>query len=826
MQERNELRAGSIVTHNSHPCAAPLRLIAREGLSWDKARTKLIAQKRSRWNARPGKRSLSMLRLLVPSVHPEEEPTPPLGQHMPITIAGMDLAGVPTAPFSASLLAGCELPPAVVSERDWEREQRKFGPPFIAGRGGSRRGGSSFSSGGSGDSGGRGFNANGRGGYSARGSGHYSKAAVLTVPRQKAVPIPIRKPSEAPIPPPVWGQRASATRPTQDRAVPDWGETQSWGPSSSSPKLDDEAIARQLQQQYDREVKGTPGGVSMLEEDSVTVARRLQAQEERRMRRNFQPTRRTAQQVKADEDFALRMQQQEREIAAHQVAYYQEMQRRQQSLDDWGGVPPQPAQAMQLPDADFPELPTSNSTLSGEEAPKWPVQKVREKKKQGPQSDWDAAQTGWDRQPDSLPHIPAVHGNSTTGPTCNSHQGESGKVHQVNGWDESAANDGWAGAGVGRQKRGDSAEEETSGYEAWGDAESNSKYQPAAQNMGKNYTAANTAEGGGWGGGNVEEEDTGSGLGGPQATSGSGWGQAEPDQAYSGNAWGNREPYNTFNTSGKHNSSTAWGNDQTGGNHWEDSQAGSGTKKGAKQAAAAQYMQSFELPPASSIKERAAAAAARISQENAARQRQEDLDVDMPAPSTHPRLPKAPTAAPTGLSVNSQPASVQPDIISLRMTRQCLYTQSAKRQFIPSHALASQHASSTHILTSQAAPHVGKADPPAAAFDMDAWLADLNIGSVATPAQNQGNSSSCGDFDSAIVANGGQQLYDEAQYGSQNGASGTRSSYSPDDGSSKSRYMPPHTRTDSGQVVNDISNRYQQPVCKQGLPPGFAGRIA
>ena len=61
------------------------------------------------------------------------------------------------------------------------------------------------------------------------------------------------------------------------RAVPDWGETQARGPSSSSPKLDDEAIARQLQQQYDREVNGTPGGVSSLEEDSVTVARRLQA---------------------------------------------------------------------------------------------------------------------------------------------------------------------------------------------------------------------------------------------------------------------------------------------------------------------------------------------------------------------------------------------------------------------------------------------------------------------------------------------------------------------------------------------------------------------
>ena len=61
------------------------------------------------------------------------------------------------------------------------------------------------------------------------------------------------------------------------RAVPDWGETPSRGASSFSSKLDDEAIARQLQQQYDKEVNGTPGGVSSLEEDSVTVARRLQA---------------------------------------------------------------------------------------------------------------------------------------------------------------------------------------------------------------------------------------------------------------------------------------------------------------------------------------------------------------------------------------------------------------------------------------------------------------------------------------------------------------------------------------------------------------------
>lgn len=40
-----------------------------------------------------------------------------------------------------------------------------------------------------------------------------------------------------------------------------------------------------------------------------------------------------------------------------------------------------------------------------------------------------------------------------------------------------------------------------------------------------------TVAGGGWGGGGVKEEDTGNGLGGAQATSGRGWGQAEPDQA-------------------------------------------------------------------------------------------------------------------------------------------------------------------------------------------------------------------------------------------------------------------------------------------------------
>jgi len=200
--------------------------------------------------------------------------------------------------------------------------------------------------------------------------------------------------------------------------------------------------------------------------------------------------------------------------------------------------------------------------------------------------------------------------------------------------------------------------------------------------------------------------------------------------------------------------------------------------------------------------------------------------------------------------VNSQPASVQPrynqptyDQAAPVQYEESAYetyepsvpdeyaepapaTQSANRQFVPTHALASQHATSMHHVTSQATPHVGKADPPAAAFDMDAWLADLDIGSAAPPAQNRGNSSSGGDFDSVTFADRGQQPHDGAQYGSQNGAAGTRSSYSPDDGSSKSRYMPPHTRTDSGQVVNDITNSHQQPVRKQVPPPGFAGRMA
>ena len=68
----------------------------------------------------------------------------------------------------------------------------------------------------------------------------------------------------------------------------------------------------------------------------------LQEEEERKVRREYRPAnRRTAQQVKADEDFALRMQRQEREIEQHQVSRYMEAQRQQDAQFDMGGVPPQ-----------------------------------------------------------------------------------------------------------------------------------------------------------------------------------------------------------------------------------------------------------------------------------------------------------------------------------------------------------------------------------------------------------------------------------------------------------------------------------------------------
>lgn len=56
-----------------------------------------------------GKKSLSMLRLLVPDVHDSASMQSPSFMKDPeqfVSIAGFDLAGVPVNPFSASLLPG------------------------------------------------------------------------------------------------------------------------------------------------------------------------------------------------------------------------------------------------------------------------------------------------------------------------------------------------------------------------------------------------------------------------------------------------------------------------------------------------------------------------------------------------------------------------------------------------------------------------------------------------------------------------------------------------------------------------------------------------
>lgn len=98
-------------------------------------------------------------------------------------------------------------------------------------------------------------------------------------------------------------------------------------------------------------------------------------------------------------------------------------------------------QAAVLPDADFPGLPTASPDHTTE-APKWPIQRVREKKQPSASSGWDA--------PATPPHIPAVHRDVTvTG-------------YNYSGWDAEGDND-WGGAEAGG-KWGDSAEvEKTNG---------------------------------------------------------------------------------------------------------------------------------------------------------------------------------------------------------------------------------------------------------------------------------------------------------------------------------------------------------------------------
>ena len=146
------------------------------------------------------------------------------------------------------------------------------------------------------------------------------------------------------------------------------------------------------------------------------------------------------------------------------------------------------------------------------------------------------------------------------------------------------------------------------------------------------------------------------------------------------------------------------------------------------------------------------------------------------------------------------------------------------QQFMPTNVFESQSAAPVHqpaksgqsSTAKQAAPSMCKAEPADAAFDVDAWLDRLDMGRPASapPAHLRHR----------------QQSADKARYGTQNGVASTHERYSPD--STKAKYMPPHLRTDSGQVLTDLTASQQQAVqqavhvCKQGPPPGFTGRLA
>ena len=66
--------------------------------------------------------------------------------------------------------------------------------------------------------------------------------------------------------------------------------------------------------------------------------------------------------MKVDEDFAQRMQRQEREVEKHSVALYLEAQRRQQAQFDMGGVPHQDSQVWHPPPIVPCSLPPSASS--------------------------------------------------------------------------------------------------------------------------------------------------------------------------------------------------------------------------------------------------------------------------------------------------------------------------------------------------------------------------------------------------------------------------------------------------------------------------------
>lgn len=115
-------------------------------------------------------------------------------------------------------------------------------------------------------------------------------------------------------------------------------------------------------------------------------------------------------------------------------------------------------QAAVLPDAEFPGL-SSASPEHTTEAPRWPIQRVRDKPQPQPSSGWDA--------PATSPHIPALHRDNTD---------------NYSGWGADGANT-WGGDEVGG-KWADSAEG------GWGGDKTNGYHEAAhVEPVGNDYTA-------------------------------------------------------------------------------------------------------------------------------------------------------------------------------------------------------------------------------------------------------------------------------------------------------------------------------------------------
>lgn len=54
LQDRNEVKVGSMITNKAHPCSAAVDLIAQRGLSWPQAKHNLLARRHPRWHPGEG----------------------------------------------------------------------------------------------------------------------------------------------------------------------------------------------------------------------------------------------------------------------------------------------------------------------------------------------------------------------------------------------------------------------------------------------------------------------------------------------------------------------------------------------------------------------------------------------------------------------------------------------------------------------------------------------------------------------------------------------------------------------------------------------------